>query len=222
MFTRLLYTLAAAAGLALGSLGVVAAPAAAWGWAALGVFVGVLMAWLRARDAAGGAVFRGIGAGRPAGVRAGGFTFAGGLALIGLSTLLGPATGVVILTLLLLAALLAWRRWCRRDGQPAAEGNRVAGCPDLLPDRCAASTAATTAATTVDTGRAVHPGVVSGLAAQPPHVARPAARPGPLGDRAHPPIPARRTRTTRPRRVHPVARRRRPRQQRTGRYLSDQ
>jgi hypothetical protein len=133
MFTRVGYALAAAAGLALGLVGVVAAPAAAWGWAALGVFVGVLMAWLRARDAAGGAVCPGIGAGRRAGVRAGGFTFAGGLALIGLSTLLGPATGVVILTLLLLAALLAWRRWCRRDGQPAAEGNRVAGCPDLLP-----------------------------------------------------------------------------------------
>ena len=89
MFTRLRYIAAAAAGIALGSLGVVAVPAAAGGWAVLGVFIGVTVASLRARGAAGGAVCPGIGAGRRAGVRAGGFTFAGGLVLTGLVTLLG-------------------------------------------------------------------------------------------------------------------------------------
>jgi hypothetical protein len=53
--------------------------------------------------------------------------------LTGVVRLLGPASGIVILTLLLLAAPLAWP-WLRgRYGQPPVRENRAAGCPEVVP-----------------------------------------------------------------------------------------
>ena len=71
MFARVRYTVAAAAGLLLGAIGVAAAPAAAAGWVGLGVFVGVMVTFLRRQDTPTGAVPPGAGAGRRAGLRAG-------------------------------------------------------------------------------------------------------------------------------------------------------
>jgi hypothetical protein len=53
--------------------------------------------------------------------------------LTGLATLLGQATGIVILTLLLLAAPLAWPRLRRRYRQPPARETWAAGCPEVVP-----------------------------------------------------------------------------------------
>ncbi len=101
MFARAVYTVAAAAGLVLGAIAVVAGPAAAVGWVAAGVFVGAIANRLRGRGTRDGAVAGTSGPGRPTGLRAGAATCAGGLVLTGLGSLLGPASGIVILTLLL-------------------------------------------------------------------------------------------------------------------------
>ena len=51
----------------------------------------------------------------------------------GLGTLLGPASGIVILTLLLLAAPLAWPWLRRRYGQPPARETPAAGRSEVVP-----------------------------------------------------------------------------------------
>jgi hypothetical protein len=53
--------------------------------------------------------------------------------LTGAVRLLGSASGIVILTLLLLAAPLAWPWLRRRYGRPPARENRAAGCPEVVP-----------------------------------------------------------------------------------------
>jgi hypothetical protein len=60
------------------------------------------------------------------------------------------------------------------------------------------------------------PELCLGLVAQLPRVARRGLVPRPLQHRGHARVPARRARTTRARRVHPLARHRRPRRQRPG------
>ena len=56
-----------------------------------------------------------------------------GLVLTGLGTLLGPASGVVIFTLLLLAAPLAWPWLRRRYGQSPARDSWAAERPEVVP-----------------------------------------------------------------------------------------
>ena len=133
MFARAVYTVAAAAGLVLGAIAVVAGPAAAVGWVAAGVFVGAIATWLRGRGTRDGAVAGTSGPGRRTGLRAGAATCAGGLVITGLGTLLGPASGIVILTLLLLAAPLAWPWLRRRYGQPPARETPAAGRSEVVP-----------------------------------------------------------------------------------------
>src|SRR6476620_1483137 len=108
MFARVAYTMAAAAGLVVGAIAVVSDPVRAVGWVAAGVSVGAFATWLRGRGTRDAAVVGTSGPGRRTGLRAGAATCAGGLVLTGLGTLLGPASGIVVLTLLLLAAPLAW------------------------------------------------------------------------------------------------------------------
>ena len=55
--------------------------------------------------------------------------------LTGLGTLLGPASGVVILTLLLLAAPLAWPWLRRRYGQSPARESWAAERPEVVRGR---------------------------------------------------------------------------------------
>ena len=133
MFARVAYSVAAAAGLVLGAIAVMAGPAAAVGWVVVGVFVGALATSLWRQAIRDGAVWATSGPGRRAGLRVGGATCAGGLVLTGLATLLGQATGIVILTLLLLAAPLAWPRLRRRYGQPPARETWAAGYPEVVP-----------------------------------------------------------------------------------------
>ncbi len=133
MFARVAYSVAAAAGLVLGAIAVVAGPAAAVGWVVVGVFVGVLATSLRRQAIRDGAVRATIGPGRHVGLRVGGATCAGGLVLTGLAALFGPASGIVILTLLLLAAPLAWPWLRRRYGRPRARESCAAGCPEVVP-----------------------------------------------------------------------------------------
>ena len=57
-----------------------------------------------------------------------------GLVLTGLGTLLGPASGIVIFTLLLLAAPLSWPWLRRRYGQPPARESWAAERPEVMPD----------------------------------------------------------------------------------------
>jgi len=53
--------------------------------------------------------------------------------LIGLGTLLGPVSGIVILALLLLAAPFAWPWLRRRYGRPPAREPWAAGCLEIVP-----------------------------------------------------------------------------------------
>ena len=53
--------------------------------------------------------------------------------LIGLGTLLGPVSGIVILALLLLAAPFAWLWLRRRYGCPPARESWAAGCLEVVP-----------------------------------------------------------------------------------------
>ena len=108
MFARVRYTVAAAVGLVLGAIAVLASPATAAGWVVVGVFVGGMATALRRQDTRDGAVPATTGPGRRTGLRAGAATCAGGLVLTGVVRLLGPSSGIVILTFLLLAAPLAW------------------------------------------------------------------------------------------------------------------
>jgi hypothetical protein len=78
VFARVRYTVAAAVGLVLGAIAVVAGPAAAVGWVAAGVFVGAMVTSLRRQDTRDGAVPATTGPGRRAGLRAGAATCAGG------------------------------------------------------------------------------------------------------------------------------------------------
>jgi hypothetical protein len=133
VFTRVAYTVALAAGLVLGAIVVVADPVAAAGWVAVGGFVGAMVTSLRGQDTRDGAGWAATGLGRRAGLRAGAATCAGGLVLTGVVRLLGPASGSVILSLLLLAAPLAWPWLRRRYGQPPARENRAAGCCEVVP-----------------------------------------------------------------------------------------
>ena len=133
MFARVAYTVAAAAGLVLAAIAVLASPAAAVGWVVAGVLVAAMATALRRQDTRDGAVPATTGPGRSTGPRAGAATCAGGLVLTGVVRLLGPSSGIVILTLLLLAAPLAWFWPRRRYGLPAARGNRAAGCPEVVP-----------------------------------------------------------------------------------------
>ena len=134
MFARVRYTVAVAVGLVLGAIAGLAGPATAVvGWVAAGVLVGAMATALRRQDTRDGAVPATTGPGRSTGLRAGAATCAGGLVLTGVVRLLGPASGIVILTLLLLAAPLAWPWLRRRYGLPAARGNRAAGCPEVVP-----------------------------------------------------------------------------------------
>jgi len=133
VFARVAYTVAAAAGLVLAAIGVLASPGAVVGWVVVGVLGGAMATALRRQDTRDGAVPATTGPGRRTGLRAGAATCAGGLVLTGVVRLLGPASGIVILTLLLLAAPLAWPWLRRRYGLPAARGNRAAGCPEVVP-----------------------------------------------------------------------------------------
>jgi hypothetical protein len=132
MFARVAYTMAAAAGLVVGGIAVVTDPSRAVVWVAAGVFVGAIATWLRGRGTRDAAVAGTSGPGRRTGLRAGAATCAGGLVLTGLGTLLGPASGIVILTLLLLAALSAWPWLGRRYGQPPARESWAAERPEVM------------------------------------------------------------------------------------------
>ena len=133
MFARVCYIVAVAVGLLLGAIVVVADPIAAVGWVAVGVFVGAMVTSLRRQDTRDGAVPAATGLGRRLGLRAGGATCAGGLVLTGVVRLLGPASGSVVLTLLLLAAPLAWPWLRRRYGRPPAREPWAAGCLEIVP-----------------------------------------------------------------------------------------
>ena len=133
MFARVCYIVAVAVGLLLGAIVVVADPIAAVGWVAVGVFVGAMVTSLRRQDTRHGAVPVAAGLGRRVGLRAGGATCAGGLVLTGVVRLLGPASGSVILALLLLAAPLAWRWLRQRYGRPPARENRAAERLEVVP-----------------------------------------------------------------------------------------
>jgi hypothetical protein len=89
VFARVAYSVAAAAGLVLGAIAVVAGPASAVGWVVVGVFVGALGTSLWRQAIRDGAVRATIGPGRRAGLRVGVATCAGGLVLTGLARLLG-------------------------------------------------------------------------------------------------------------------------------------
>src|SRR6478735_2819317 len=112
MFARVAYTMAAAAGLVVGAIAVLSDPATAVGWVATGVFVGAIVPLLRRQNTSDGDIAPTSGLGRHAGFRIGGAVCMAGLVLTGLGRLLGPAGGIVILTLLLLAAPLSWP-WLR-------------------------------------------------------------------------------------------------------------
>jgi hypothetical protein len=133
VFARVAYTVAAAVGLVLGAIAVLAGPAAAVGWVVAGAFVGAIATSLRGQDTRDGAVPATTGPDRRTGLRVGGVTCAGGLVLTGVVGLLGPASGTVILTLLLLAAPMAWPWLRRRYGRPPGLANRAAGCPEVVP-----------------------------------------------------------------------------------------
>jgi hypothetical protein len=133
VFARVAYSVAAAAGLVLGAIAVMAGPAAAVGWVVVGVFVGALATSLWRQAIRDGAVWATSGPGRRAGLRVGVATCAGGLVLTGLARLLGPSSGIVILTLLLLAAPLAWPWLRRRYGQPPGRETWAAGCAEVVP-----------------------------------------------------------------------------------------
>lgn len=132
MFVRVLSTVAGVAVVAVGAVGVVAAPAAALGVVAFGGFVGVVVGiHAEIRSATGGGP-PAAGFGRRAGVLAGATTVAGLLALTGLVTLLGPTSGLVILTLLA-TVVLVWL-WLRPGRPPSRIGDtgapRVARRPE--------------------------------------------------------------------------------------------
>ena len=139
MFARVAYTMAAAAGLVVGAIAVVSDPAMAVGWVAAGVFVGAIVPLLRRpllrrQNTSDGDIPATSGPGRHAGFRIGGAMCMAGLVLTGLGTLLGPASGIVIFTLLLLAAPLAWAWLRRRYGQPPAWETPAVERPAVVPD----------------------------------------------------------------------------------------
>ena len=128
MFARVAYTMAAAAGLVVGGIAVVTDPARAVVWVAAGVFVGAIATWLRGRGTRDAAV---AGTSRT-GLRAGAATCAGGLVLTGLGTLLGPASGIVILTLL--AGALGLALAATAVGAPDRSGRTgQPGAPRVVP-----------------------------------------------------------------------------------------
>jgi hypothetical protein len=120
MFARVLYTVVAAVGVVVGAIGVVVAPHTVPFVVVIGVFVGVLV-WLSAHDTPTGTTPR-----AGAGLAVGGATAAGGFVLVGLVTLLGPAAGVVIVTLVLVAGPVAWWWWLQRRPGQCAEGTVAA------------------------------------------------------------------------------------------------
>ncbi|MBW0111049.1 hypothetical protein I4I84_20235 [Pseudonocardia sp. KRD-182] len=116
MISRVLFTAAGAAGVVLAAIGVMVVPGAIPAWVVIGVAVGVAVTSARSATRA-----RPVGSADPlarrAGVIAGTATVTGFLVATGLATLLGPATWVVVLPLLVIAALpLGWRRWRRGPG----------------------------------------------------------------------------------------------------------
>ena len=134
MFARVTRTVAAVAGFVVGAIAVVANPASAVGWVAAGVFVGVMVPSLRMHFISDGDIPGTSGPGRHVGFRIGGAICMAGLVLTGLGTLLGPASGIVIFTLLLLAAPLSWPWLRRRYGQPSARESRAVEDPEVMPD----------------------------------------------------------------------------------------
>lgn len=198
MFVQVLYGIAAAAGLVLAVIGAVALPEATIVWVGVGVLVGTVT-WLSVRSSS-----TGDSSGRAAGLAAAGAAgaaAAGALALTGLAVLLGAASGLVIVVLLLLVApFWLWRR--RRDEKtvPDADDRNATRRHEDLP---ALPRLPPVVPSTLSTSELC-------LAWQLPRDAR--ATPGacPMRDRAGPRGPARRDRATRPRRVHPLARDRRP------------
>src|SRR5438045_1165143 len=94
MFTRVLYTVAAAGSVGVGAIGVVAAPEATLVWVGVGVFIGALV-WCATQDSPVGDAPATAATGRRAGPIAGVTAIAGCLLLVeALSAqelLLGPA-----------------------------------------------------------------------------------------------------------------------------------
>jgi len=126
-FARALSTAATAVGVVVGAIGVVVAPHTVPCVVAIGVFVGVGV-WLSAQDTPTGATPR-----TGAGLAAGGITAAGGFVLVGLVTLLGPAAGVVIVTLMLVAVPVAWWWWLQQRPGQRTDGTVAATCHEELP-----------------------------------------------------------------------------------------
>lgn len=127
MFARVFYTATAAVALVVGAIGVVVAPHTVPFVVATGVSVGALV-WLSAHDTPTGATPR-----AGASLTAGGTTAAGGFVLAGLVTLLGPAAGVVIATLMLVATPGAWWWWLQRQPGQRAEATVAAAHHEELP-----------------------------------------------------------------------------------------
>jgi hypothetical protein len=133
MLARIPRMMATAAAVLLGAIGVVVAPVAALGWIAAGVFVGVTATLLRLRDGPDGAGPATTMPARRAGLRVGGASCAAGLVLTGLVALLGPASGTVVVALLLLAGVLACSWLRRRSGRSAGQKNATAGIFEVVP-----------------------------------------------------------------------------------------
>jgi hypothetical protein len=122
MLARLVYPVAVAVGLALGAIGALSSPTTAIIEVGFGVVVGVMTALTASeigpddRRTAGADPRAGLTAGADprAGLTAGAVTVGGWLALTGLVAVLGPASGAVILALLLAAIALTWRRLHRQ------------------------------------------------------------------------------------------------------------
>lgn len=108
VIARVLRATAIAVGLALGAIGVVAAPTAALTGVGVGVVAGALVSLMAPKAGVVAALGNG-GAARRAGFAVAAVTVWGWLALTGLVAVSGPAGGAVIL-ILLLAAVLGRRR----------------------------------------------------------------------------------------------------------------
>lgn len=136
MILRGLAALAVGTGVVLAGIGVVAAPAVVAGAVGLGGVVGVMVANTGRRERSGPTVgpdgWRG-------GVPAGAGAAVALLAVVGLITVLGTASGVVLLVLGLLAGPVIWLRWRRPSAQPVAPAGPV--LPDAVPSPATASTA---------------------------------------------------------------------------------
>lgn len=120
MLARALGTVSVAVALVLGAIGAVVAPTQALTGVGVGLVVAAVVAVMAPPIGPDNGA-RAPLAPHASGLVAGAVTIGGWLAVTGLKALLGPASGVVTLTLLLAAALMIWWRLHRRRAPAMAK-----------------------------------------------------------------------------------------------------